>query len=210
MKNLLIVGAGGFGRELAGAAVAALGYGETFTLKGFLDDNPNALAGFVGYPPILGSVRDYTPEADDVFITALGDTTARAKCVASLTEKGAIFISLIDRAARLGPNVVVGAGCVIAAGAVLTADIRVGAHSCVFHNASVGHDTRIGSYAHIYAQVAIGGGVHIGDFARVYPGAVVVPRRKLGEGAVVGAGSVAFLDVPAHTTVMGNPAAPLE
>lgn len=210
MKNLLIVGAGGFGRELAAAAPAALGYGETFTLKGFLDDHADALAGFTGYPPIVSTVRDYSPEVDDVFITALGDTAARAKCVRVLTEKGAVFISLIDRTARLGANVVVGAGCVIAAGAVLTADIRVGAHTCVFHNASVGHDTRIGSFAHIYAQVAVGGGVQIGDFARIYPGAVVVPRRKLGEGAVVGAGSVAFLDVPAHTTVMGNPAAPLE
>lgn len=94
MKNLLIVGAGGFGRELAGAAVAALGYGETFTLKGFLDDNPNALAGFAGYPPILGSVRDYTPEADDVFITALGDTTARAKCVASSRRRGLSSLAL--------------------------------------------------------------------------------------------------------------------
>ncbi len=56
----------------------------------------------------------------------------------------------------------------------------------------------------------MGGGVEVGDFARIYPGAVVTPRRKIGRGAIVGAGSVVFLDVPPHTTVLGNPAEPLE
>lgn len=210
MKQLIIIGAGGFGRELASAALHAVGYGVEFELKGFLDDRPQALDGFSGYPPILGSVARYAIEKDDVFITALGDTAARARCVEVLAQKGAIFRSLVDNTARLGANVRVAEGCVIAAGAVLTADIQVGAHSCVFHNASVGHDTRIGRFAHIYAQVAVGGGVQIGDFVRIYPGAVVVPRRKIGEGAVVGAGSVAFLDVPPHTTVVGNPAETLK
>lgn len=210
MKQLIIVGAGGFGRELASAALQAVGYGEKFVLKGFLDDRAAALDGFAGYPPILGSVAGYSIAAEDVFITALGDTAARARCVQVLEQRGAVFQSLIDRTAVLGMNVQIAEGCVIAANVSLTADIRVGAHSCVFHNTSVGHDTRIGNFAHLYAQVAVGGGVQIGDFARIYPGAVVVPRRKVGEGAVIGAGSVAFLDVPAHTTVVGNPAAPLE
>jgi acetyltransferase-like isoleucine patch superfamily enzyme len=51
--------------------------------------------------------------------------------------------------------------------------------------------------------------VRIGEGAAVYPGAQIVPRRTVGDGAVVGIGSVVVLNVPAGTTVFGNPAAPV-
>ena len=54
MKDLIIIGAGGFGRELFSAAREAVGFGEQFRVKGYLDANPAALDRFAGYPPILG------------------------------------------------------------------------------------------------------------------------------------------------------------
>ena len=116
---------------------------------------------------------------------------------------------MVHRSADVGANVEIGEGSFIAANAVLTADVRVGRHVCVFHGSSVGHDSVLCDYSHIYAQCAIGGGVTVGELASVYPGAVVVPRRKIGAGAVVGAGSVAVLDVPPSATVFGCPAAPV-
>ena len=209
MKHLLIVGAGGFGREMFGAAREAVGFGSEFDVLGFLDARPGALDGFAGYPPVLGDPADYVPRADEVFVTALGDIAARRRCVAALEAKGARFISVVHRSAFLGPNVSVGAGSFIAPHAVLTADISVGRHACVFHGSSVGHDTVLGDFAHVYAQCSLGGAVKVGEGARIFPGAVVVPRRTLGADSTVGAGSVVILDVPAGTTVFGNPAAPI-
>ena len=80
MKNLVIIGAGGFGREMFGAAREALGFGERFRIKGFLDGNPAALDGFSGYPSIIGAPETYKVEADDVFITALGSIASRRRC----------------------------------------------------------------------------------------------------------------------------------
>ena len=209
MKHLLIVGAGGFGRELAGAAQGALGFGTDFDLKGFLDARPDALAGFAGYPPVLGDPAEYEPEPDDVFATALGNIAARRRCAVALEGRGARFIAIVHRTAVLGPNVSVGDGTFIAPHVTLTADVKVGRHACIFHNTSVGHDARIGDFAHVYAQCAVGGGVEIGEGAMLYPGSQVVPRRRIGAGATVGIGSTVLADVPEGTTVFGSPAKPL-
>lgn len=206
MRHLIIVGAGGFGRELSGIARECLGYGVDFDVKGFLDARSDALAGFAGYPPVIGSPADYVPAEGDVFITALGDIASRRRCVAALEARGGKFWTLIHRSASLGPNAVVGEGSLVAQGAFVSADAVVGRHACVFQNTIVGHDARIGDFAHVYSLCSLGGGVTLGEGAVVYPGSVVVPRRTIGVDAVVGAGSTVFLNVPAHTTVVGNPA----
>ena len=59
MKQLIIIGAGGMGRTFYSNALESRGFGEEFVVKGFIDDNLQALDGFAGYPPILGTIRDY-------------------------------------------------------------------------------------------------------------------------------------------------------
>lgn len=210
MEHLIIVGAGGFGREMFGAAREAVGYGTAFDIKGFLDARAEALAGFAGYPPIVGSPEDYVPQPGDVFITALGSIAARRACASRLEARGAKFVPIIHRTAFCGPNVKVGAGSFLAPFTALTADVTVGRHCCVFHGTSIGHDTVLGDYAHVYAQCAIGGAVTIGEGAVVYPGASIVPRRTIGARAVVGLGAAVVLNVPSGVTVVGNPARPCD
>lgn len=208
LKHLVIVGAGGFGRELAGIAREAVGFGTAFDLKGFLDARADALAGFAGYPPVVGAPASYVPAPDDVFVTALGDVAARRRCVAALAARGAVFVPVVHRTASLGPNVVVGEGAVVAQHAVVSADAAVGRHACVFQHAVVGHDARLGDFSHVYALCALGGGVTVGEGAVVYPGATVAPRRRIGARAVVGMGAAVLLNVRDGETVFGNPARP--
>lgn len=206
MKHLIIIGAGGYGRETFGLALGSLGYGDAFDVRGFLDARADALADKVGYPPVLGSPESYAPEADDVFITALGNIVRRRKCAACIEARGGRFVSLVHRTATLGPNVVIGEGTLVAPNAFVSADARIGRHAAVFHGTSIGHDAVLEDFSHVYAQCAIGGEVRIGTGAVVYPGAVVTPRRTIGENAVVGAGSTVVLNVKPGETVFGNPA----
>ncbi len=208
MKRLIIIGAGGFGREVSVAARNSVGFGTDFEIKGFLDARPDALDGFAGYPPIVGSPDTYEPQADDVFITALGDIAARRRCAAAIEARGGTFIPIVHETASLGRNVKVGAGSFIAQNSVLTVDVAVGRHVCISQNVTIGHDSRLDDFSHVYAQCALGGAVKVGAGAAIYPGARIVPRRTIGAGAVVGIGSVVLLNVPAGTTVFGNPAAP--
>lgn len=206
MKHLIIIGAGGFGREMFGAAREAVGYGADFDIRGFLDVRKDALADFAGYPPVIGSPDTYVPMTDDVFITALGSIASRRRCAELVAARGGRFISIVHRTASLGPNVAVGEGSFVAHNVVLTADVTVGRHACVFHMSSVGHDTVLGDFSHVYAQCAVGGAVRLGEGAIIYPGSTVMPRRTIGRNAVVGAGSTVVLNVPEGVTVFGSPA----
>ena len=205
-KNLVIIGAGGFGREMFAAAREAIGYGENFAIKGFLDGNPDALCGYCGYPDIIGTPETYEIAKDDVFITALGSIAARRRCAAMIEERGGKFISIVHRSASLGPNVTVGEGSFIAHNVVLTADIAVGRHSCVFHGTVIGHDTSLADYTHVYSLVSVGGGVRVEEGASVFPGSRIVPRISIGERATVGIGSAVVRDVAPGITVFGVPA----
>ncbi len=209
MKHLVIVGAGGFGREMYGAALESVGYGIDFDVKGFLDAKSDALAAFSGYPAIIGSPESYEPEADDVFVTALGSIASRRRCVEALEKKGAKFIAIVHKTATIGPNVTIGEGSFIAPHVSITADVSGGRHVAVFHSSSIGHDSVLEDFTHVNAQCSIGGGVRIMSGASVYPGAVVVPRRRIGADAVVGALSAVCIDVEDGTTVLGNPARPI-
>ncbi len=206
MKNLLIIGAGGFGREVFAAAREACGFGEAFRIKGYLDGNPRALDGFDGYPPIVGSPESYEVGEDDVFVTALGNVDVRKRCAEMVESRGGRFIPIIHRSASLGPNVAVGEGSFIAHNVVLTADVRIGRHACVFHGSVIGHDARLGDYSHVYSLVSIGGGVSVGERASVFPGARIVPRIAIGDGATVGIGSAVIRSVDPGITVFGVPA----
>ena len=68
MKNLIIIAVGGMGRTLYDMSRESMGYGDEFVIKGFIDDNLQALDGFANYPPVLDKISTYIPQENDVFV----------------------------------------------------------------------------------------------------------------------------------------------
>ena len=227
MKNLIIIGAGGFGREVLMMAVDSPCNGTDWVIKGFLDNRPNILDGFtqdankVAYAmdyseekraryrrdyPILGDPLIYEPQEGDVFLCALGDPAQRRKYVEPLLAKGAKFVRLVHPLAAVSAFASVGLGSIIGAYVSLSPDCHIGQHVTVSYGAVLGQDTKVADWADIGTHCLISGNVKIGSAARVYSGAIVTPKAHIGEKAVVSAGSVVFKSVKAQTTVLGNPA----
>lgn len=205
MKQLIIIGAGGMGRTVYSNVLESVGYGETFEVKGFIDDDLHVLDGFSNYPPVVGTISGYLPEADDVFVCSIGGDS-RKPCMESIISRGGEFINIIHRTARLLTNVVIGKGNFIGADTVMGNDVVIGNYNMIQSYTIIGHDVRIGDFNRIDTRVTCVGGVVIEDEVNIHTSAVVSHNVKVESKAHVAALSFVIKDVKAGTTVIGNPA----
>lgn len=206
MTNLIIVGAGGFGREVcAWAEHVRAAQGTTWRVRGFLDDNPAALDGKNCPYPILGPIDAYSIGPDDFFACALGRIDLKRRCVQSLRSRGARFATIIHPSVVLGHNVDLGEGAIICPGAVITCNVRIGSFVSVNLHSTVDHDVVIGDWCQLSCHVDITGGVRLGDGVWLGSHACVWPGASVGDGAVIGAGVVVTRDVPAGVTLFSPP-----
>ena len=206
MKELIIIGAGGMGRTIFDMARECMGYGEKFVIKGFLDDDSKALDGFKGYPPILGSIKDYEIQPKDVFTWSMGNIQSRKRCCEAIISRGGEFITLIHNTVRLVTNAKVGRGSIIAAFACLGADAKVGDFVLVQAYSVIAHDVNVGNWARIDTHVVCVGGTEVKEEATVYTNSVLNHKVVVEKGAIVAACSFVIKKVQAGTTVYGNPA----
>ena len=205
MKQLVIIGAGGMGRTFYDMSRESIGYGTEYAIKGFIDDNLSALDGFENYPPMLGTICDYQPQADEVFVCSIGGASRR-KCMEEIIAKGGRFLTMIHSTARIGTNVQIGEGTVIGAFTTLGADVRVGKCNLIQSYTVIGHDSNIGDWNRIDTHVTLVGGTKVEDETDIHTGAMISHNVTIESNSRVAACSFVIRRVKSGTTVMGNPA----
>lgn len=205
MKNLYIVGAGGFGRELAAWINDLPSQSRDWVWQGFLDDNAAALKPFGNFASV-SPLASHKVSAQNIYLCGIGSPAIKKKVVEPLLKHGAEFISFIHPRATIGDRVKLGQGVVICPECVLSCDIELGDFTMINLRSTIGHDAKVGPWSTISAQCDLTGGVELG--AEVFLGSRVsiIPGKKVGDGAIVGAGSTVMTNVPAHVTAVGNPA----
>ncbi len=209
MKRIVLIGAGGFGREVA-YLIEWLNRIEpsSYEMLGFLDDGEQFHEGMTinGYP-WLGRHDWILAHRDDVVCTCtIGAPHIKKMIQEELMAQGVRFETIIDRSSFVGPFTELGPGCVIYGGTNVSVNCRIGAGVLLNSHVDIGHDAVIGDYTSIMPGTSISGGCKIGSCVNFGGHAFVVPGRKIGDGATVAAGSIVFTNVKAGTTVLGNPA----
>lgn len=213
-RELIILGGGGFAREVAWLAEeCAL---EGLTIAGFVEADGSAQIGRLlnGYPVMdLGQAKARHPGA--LAVAAVGSPQLREKLVAEAAAAGFGFATLIHPNVARSRRINVGAGTLICAGSILTVDITVGQQVHVNLDCTIGHNAVLEDFATLAPGVHVSGFVHIGKRAYIGTGAVIVNGTEeklliIGDDAVVGAGAVVVKDVQPKTTVAGVPARPLK
>ncbi len=205
-KSLYIIGARGFGRELAVGLPSWNGFLDQYDIKGYLDDKVDALDGFDGYPPIVSSVENFRPGKNDVLICGLGAVQYRKKYIDIALSHGGKFETFISPDVFLAPTARIGFGTLLLGNVSVSADVVVGDFVLSHPNVTLGHDVQVGNHAVIENGVFCGGFVEIGDLATLHTRATVLPHQKVGENAVVGACSCVIRNVKPGAIVFGNPA----
>jgi sugar O-acyltransferase (sialic acid O-acetyltransferase NeuD family) len=206
MRNLIIIGAGGMGRSIYNLAIECTGFGKEYIIKGFIDDNLSSLKNYIGYPPVVGTIRDYKIQEKDLFVNSLGDVITKKICVTRILDRGGEFISLIHPSAIISTNVTFGKGCVVCAFASIGADANIGDFTLIQNGAIVGHDVTIGNWSRVDCYVVIVGGVIIGKEVSIHTASIINHNVTVNNNSCVGAGSFVIRNVKEGTTVFGNPA----
>jgi sugar O-acyltransferase (sialic acid O-acetyltransferase NeuD family) len=203
---LVIVGAGGFGRECLDIVEALNEDGAGISFLGFVDDgggDPDLLAR--RHVACLGPVHDAADHAAR-YVIAIGDGSVRTTIAARLTAAGMAAPVLVHPQATLGSACTVGAGMILNAGARATTNVTFGDHVQLHANAAVGHDAVLEDAVSVFPGATVSGAVVLEREVTIGTGANVLPGVRVGARSFVGAGAVVVADVPADTVVAGVPA----
>lgn len=207
MKSVVIVGAGGFGREVLEIFKDLDKRAGPVRVLGFVDEDENLYGRTMNGYPVLGGL-DWLKRhvAECTCVCAIGDPATRKDVVRRVYESGASFTNAIHPSVIMSDSVELGDGVIICAGSILTVNIQVGDHVHINLNSTIGHDTAIGPYSTICPAVSISGHGRLDEGVFVGTGAVLVPDIAVGSWATIGAGTVALHDIPDGSVAVGVPA----
>ncbi len=201
--RLVIIGAGGHGREALAVARAVNRVRDRWHTIGLVDDGVIDRR-LVDDATVLGTVQLVIDEGDE-HVIAIGSPSVR-RTVAERIDDAAPAVPLVDPSAWIGDDVDLDEGVMVHPGAICTTNVRIGFHTHLNCGVIVSHDCRVGDFVSLSPGVKLNGGVTVGDGAFLGTGAIVLPGRTIGQNAVVGAGAVVVDDVDAGATVVGVPA----
>ena len=207
MKPIIIVGAGGFGREVEYLIETINEASPTWDIKGYVDDSVPA-GTKIGNSSVLGNL-DYLKRVDTSvsLVIAIGSAKTRKKIYERIDSINVFnYPNLIDSEVRVSKRVTLGKGCIICAGCLLTVDITLGDFVILNLGCTVGHDAQIAEFVTVYPSVNISGRVSICCNTEVGTGTQIIQGTKVAESCIVGAGTVIVKDIEEQGTYVGVPA----
>lgn len=210
MTPLVIVGTGGCAREVHQIVEDINAVAPSWTLLGFIDDNPALHGSLVHGYPVLGGIDclDQPQLAGVALAVGIGNPAVRRRIVARIKARcpGIAFATLIHPGARIGNRVAIGSGALIWQDAVITTDASLGAHVIVNTCCSIAHDAAIGDFVTFAPSVSLAGNVTVGEGVDLGIGCTAIQGKNIGEWSIIGAGAVVIGHIEANVTAVGVPA----
>jgi len=208
MKKVVVVGAGGFGREVLEVLKDMNKVKRQWDILGFVDDNPAIHGTTINKMPVLGGTDWLIANhgGDIGCLVAMGDPSVKRTIVAKLNAGHVGFVNAIHPTVVMSEFVEMGVGNIICAGCILTVNIKLGNHIIINLNCTIGHDTVIEDYCSMMPTVKINGCNHLHEGVYVGTGASFIHNVSVGEWTTIGAGAAVVKDIPDHVTAVGVPA----
>ena len=210
MKDIVIIGAGGFGREVHSLLANINQVKQSFNILGFIDDGVTK-GTQIHNLPVLGNVEDVKALKPTAAVMAVGNPQIRESIFLKPPE-WLDFPNVIHPLAVFQDvdRIRIGQGNIICAGNIFTTDILIGNYCIVNLSSTIGHDVVLGNFCSIMPGVNISGGAKLMKGVYVGTGAKLIKATTLGTHAIIGAGAVVETDVPNGATFVGVPAKPLK
>ena len=206
MKKIIIIGAGGFGREVQWLIERINQKEKTWDLIGYIDDKIEE-GTIINGLPILGNLQYLINTEEKIaVICAIGTSETRRKIINRLKDNSNIeYPNLIDPSVLMADTVYLGKGAIICAGSILTVNIEIEDFVIINLDCTIGHDAKLSGFVTLYPSVNISGNVLIGEKTELGTGTQIRQGIKVMNNSIVGAGAVVVRDIPAKCTALGSP-----
>jgi sugar O-acyltransferase (sialic acid O-acetyltransferase NeuD family) len=206
VKDLIIIGGGGFAKE-----VIWLANDCNRKVRGVLDDNEHTHQTYIQGSRVLGNISSWNDYIDCEFVIAIGSPRTRFAVYKKMLETGEPdFTTLIHPSVMYSNTVEFGIGVIVCAGTILTVDVKIGDHNILNLNVTVGHECKFNEFVTVAPMAVISGNVHLSECVEIGTGAVIRQGLSVGMGAMLGMGGVLTKAVPDFTIFAGNPAKKLK
>ena len=204
MKDIIIVGAGGCGREVANWIEDINEVEETWNILGFIDDNMNALDGLPSKYKIIDSISNHVP-SNAYYAIGIANPPVKKMIAEMLESKGAKFASIIHPSTRIYTEFPLGRGLITYPNAKISTGCKIG-NFVNIQSTIIGHDVLIEDYVTVSSSCGVTGGTKLREACFLADHAAISVGMEIGKNAYVGIGSVVIRDVKEDTRVFGNPA----
>ena len=207
MKKIVIVGAGGFGKEVKMLLDQINSSSHVYEFLGFYDDNVPKRS-YINDGIVLGDIADLAAVDHHLHaVVAIASPIVRKKMVALLSGSNISFPTLIHPSVIRGSDSVsIGDGCIICAGNIITCNIDIQDFVILNLGCTIGHDSVIGTYTSLMPAVNVSGQVLIQDSVFIGTGAILLNQLTIGARTTIGAGAVVTKTLPEDCTALGVPA----
>lgn len=196
--NVYIVGAGGFGREIESWAGLSGNFTDSFSIQGYIDDNPDALKEFPSDLKIISSIDDFQFENEDYILLAIVDPKLKSDAIKRLQGRVKI-LSFVFENVIIGRDVTVGEGSIIGPNCVLTSNINIGNFVTIFDSTTIGHDSKINDFSTILGHVNINGKVNVGRYVVIGNNSSVASGITIADNYRISTGTSVKQDVPDYS-----------
>lgn len=205
MKDVVIIGAGGFAREVAWLIEEINKKNEQWNILGFIDDNTENIEKSLNGYKIIGNT-DYLNEMNkNIYaVIAIGNGKIRKKVVEKLKKRK--FGILIHPNVSISDSISIGEGSIICSGNILTVNINIGKHVIINLDCTIGHDAVIENFSTFLPGTNLSGETIVEECSTLGTGSTVIQGVKIGKNVMVGAGAVVIRDISDDSTAVGNPA----
>lgn len=202
MNDIVIVGAGGFAKEVKFLIKEINSKNKIWNFLGYIA-NDNTLAEVIGNDEWL-----LKTERKIYCVIAVGSPKLLKSLYLKFREnKNICFPNLIHPSVIMDrDNVIMDEGNIICAGNIFTSDIQIGAFNIFNLSCTIGHDTIFGSFNVINPQVVISGGVKLKSNIMLGTAAIVLQYLKIDSNITVGAGALINKDLLEVGVYVGVPA----
>ena len=204
MYDIVIIGAGGFGREVYLWAKDSFSK-DQYRIKGFLDDNPRILANYDMDVGIIGNLNSYEIKNQDRFLFAIGDIDVKKRLIIKMKKRGAKFLTLVHPTAIMANTTKIGEGVIICPFCLVSDNVLLEDFVMMNVYSSCGHDAKVGSYSILSPYATLNGFVILEDEVFLGTHTTVIPYKRVGYKSKISANSVVMRDVATNKIVFGVP-----